>query len=104
MYIVSFSAANQYSKIASVFAKIQKIVQNLRVNETEVTWRKAFTANPFALENKKIPKMTKGPSLETAPIFLACLLTHRPQMPRMRGFPDCFSFSVFLTVPLTFRT
>ena len=37
--------------------------------------------------------MTKGLSLETNPGFLVPLLTHRPQIPLISGFPDYFSFT-----------
>ena len=37
----------------------------------------------------------KGLSLKTDPAFLVCLLTYRPQVLRMYGFPDSFSLSQF---------
>ena len=69
---------------------------DLKINEAKVTSRKAFTLNLFALNIEKNEKMKKVPSLETAPRFLACLLSDRPQMRSMCCFQDCFSFSNFL--------
>ena len=48
--------------------------------------------------------MTKGPSLERAPGFLDCLLTHRPQIPRMSGFQIVLVLAKFLTVIVDFAT
>ena len=92
---------------------IKKIVHALRVNETKVTSRKDFSekrdqkmTKGLSLESplsiflhqkvRKNPKMTKRPTLYTAPAFFTCLLTYSPQMPRICDFPDCFSFSRLL--------
>ena len=99
-----FAAVQQTStaKFYLFFQKFFKKVRDLRVNETKVIWEKALTVNLFALEREEKSKITNGPSLETAPGFLTCLLTHRLQMTRICGFLDCFSFSRFSDASFSF--
>ena len=53
-----FAAVQQTSTaiLTAFFKKFKKIVRALRVNETKVTLRNAFTDNLFALENEKESK------------------------------------------------
>ena len=45
--------------MAAFFQKLKKIVRILRVNETTVTSRNAFTDNLFALESERESKNSK---------------------------------------------
>ena len=73
-------------------------MRTLRVYESKVTYRKAFTVSLFPLESEKKSKNYERSSFENVQGLVTCLLTHRRQMPHISGFLDCFSLAIFWTL------